>query len=87
MTESDGLITARDLILEMRDDIKTLLSTSAATEERLKSGSQHFIVLDQKVGELEKRKCPKIPKFPRAYVVYASIVVGFTVLGFLVAIK
>jgi predicted nuclease with TOPRIM domain len=68
-------------VKEIRDDIKQLLSFRAVTEERLHSGVDHFKTLDNRVECLEKIK------FPSPTAVYAMIVIGFTVLGIIVAVK
>jgi len=81
---SDELITARDILNEMRADIKVLVAGYNKFEERLQGGAKHFAELDADIRVIQARKCPR---FPRPSIVYPLIVVGFTLLGFLVSIK
>jgi hypothetical protein len=87
----DELYSARDLLLEMRQDVKSLLEAHAQTTERLAGGAKHFSEIDEELKKHEKeilavagRKCPR---FPKPSLVYAMITVGFTILCILVSMK
>ena len=81
---SDELITSRDLIMELREDMKKMLDLSSRNDERMRAGVAHFAKIDAEIQTIQARKCPS---FPRPSIVYPLIVVGFTLLGFLVSIK
>lgn len=88
MNDCDDLFTARDLILEMRNDVKQLLACQSATEERLKNGATHFKKTDDaieshsdRIIKVEARKCPS---FPSGKLTYTMITIGFIILGILI---
>jgi len=87
---SDELFSAKDLLHEMRNDIKALLTAHAQTGERLASGAKHFEEIDQELvkhdKDIQSILAKKCPRFPSPKIVYALLAIGFAALGFLVRI-
>ena len=84
--ESGKLIATVEQIAEMlretRSDVKTVMSTQAKTEERLRHGADHFAKADKKLEEHDVA----INKMPSGKIVYSILSLGFVALGVLIAI-
>ena len=87
---SDELFSIKEIMLEMRGDIKTLMKENIQTEERLKAGSKHFETIDDKVEAVGKRlvvvEAKRCPAVPSSKITYWLICGGFTLLGLIITL-